>query len=307
MNGAVVFTGSANYVLDASGPVVLIGNFDGVHRGHRELIATARRLARDVGASTILAYTFHPAPRDVLRPGNDVPRIQRLEDRVQLLLDSGVDHVVVEPFDLDFAGQTARWFAEEVLTNRLGAEGVVIGWDFRFGRGRSGGIDDLRDVLKVPVQQVAAVSDAGGVLSSSRVRMAVRAGEVRDAGAVLGRPHQVVGTVVRGDGRGRALGFATANIAPITALMPAAGVYAVTVDVGDGHARPGVANVGVRPTVGLGSTPLEVHLLDWSGDLYGATVRVGLVERLRDECRFDSLADLVAQIGCDVARAREIL
>jgi riboflavin kinase/FMN adenylyltransferase len=271
------------------------------------LIETARRLAREQGGVATMAYTFDPAPRDVLRPDNDVPRIQSLDDRVQHLLKAGVDQVLVEPFDREFAGQTARWFAEEVLRRRLRVRGVVIGWDFRFGRGRSGGIDQLHDVLKVPVEQVSAVSDAGGVLSSSRVRIAVREGRVADASLVLGRPHDVVGRVVRGDQRGRALGFATANVVPNTPLMPSSGVYAVEVDVGDGRRHPGVANVGVRPTVGPGTAPLEVHLLDWSGDLYGEIVRVGLVARLRDERRFGSLDGLVDQIRRDVAAARKIL
>ena len=162
-------------------------------------------------------------------------------------------------------------------------------------------------MLKVPVEQVSAVSDAGGILSSSRVRIAVREGRVADAAQVLDRPHDVVGRVIRGDQRGRSLGFATANVVPTTPLIPLAGVYAVEVDVGDGRRWPGVANVGVRPTVGPGSAPIEVHLIDWSGDLYGERVRVGLVARLRDECRFDSLDALVAQIHRDVAAARENL
>lgn len=302
-----VIQGSGAYPSPSPGPVVTIGNFDGVHRGHRTLIDRAVSLAR-AGGRPALVYTFHPAPRDVLRPGNAIPRIQTLEDKVAALGAAGIDQVVIEPFDRDFAALTARRFVEEILVGRLGLSGLVVGWDFRFGRGRQGTVEALRGWLDVPVEQVAPYAPDGRVISSSAIREAVRAGEVALAAELLGRPHEVVGEVVRGDARGRRLGFPTANVAPRTALVPAHGIYLVRMDVGDGERRPGVASIGVRPTFEGGRDErLEVHLLDWSGDLYGRTVRVYFLERLRDELAFESTEALVAQIAEDVAVARERL
>ena len=301
-----VIHGSARYPRPSPGPVLTIGNFDGVHRGHRVLIDRAVAVAR-ASARPACVYTFHPAPRDVLRPGNPVLRIQTLEDRVAALGEVGVDQVVVEPFDHDFAARSARSFAEDILRDRLGVSALVVGWDFRFGKGRTGRVEDLRDWLGIPVEQIAPHAPEGEVISSSRIREAVRNGRVEEAAELLGRPHQVVGEVGHGDARGHGLGFPTANITPETALLPADGVYVVRVDLGDGDLRPGVANLGTRPTFEGEGRRLEVHLLDWSGELRGRRVRVHLVERLRDEQAFPSREALVAQIRSDVAAARERL
>lgn len=307
MHDGAIIDGSAAWPADAPGPVVTIGNFDGVHRGHRTLLDRTRGLADALGTLAV-AFTFHPAPRDVLRPGNPVLRLQRLEDRVASLIDAGMDHVVVEPFSKAYAAHDATWFAHEVLGRRLRARGLVVGWDFRFGKGRSGGIDTLRRELDVPVEQLPALQDTEEPVSSSRIRVALTEGRVAEAATLLGRPHQVVGPVVPGDARGRKLGFPTANVDAETALVPADGVYAVTADLGDGVLHPGVANVGVRPTFGQeGARKVEVHLLDFSGDLYSRIVRVGFVKRLRDELRFDSLDALIQAIHNDIADARAIL
>ncbi len=297
--------GSSAYPPTGPGPVVTIGNFDGVHRGHRALIERARSLAAPDGLP-VCAYTFDPAPRDVLRPDNDVPRIQTLSDRVATLRGAGVDQVVVEPFDRAFAARPPEWFASVVLADRLRAAAVVVGWDFRFGRARRGNPAVLAEHLRVPVVTVDAVVDDDGVVSSSRIRRAVREGRVEAAAAVLGRPHEVVGTVVEGARRGRLLGFPTANIAPQTPLLPALGVYAVRVEV-DGVELGGVANVGRRPTFDDGPVQLEVHLLDWEGDLYGRPLRAGFVGRLRGEQRFAGPEALVAQIDADIDTARRRL
>lgn len=283
-----------------------IGNFDGVHRGHRALLDEARALATRVGTH-VCVYTFDPPPRDVMRPGNDIPRIQSLDDKLAHLAAAGADEVVVEPFDRPFAARTALWFAQEVLLGRLNASGVVIGWDFRFGCGREGDADFLDRELALPVIRFGPFTDEHGPVSSSRVRQAIRAGDVVEGARLLGRPHEVLGPVVSGDRRGRQLGFPTANVDVQTPLRPPPGVYAVRVDTGDGVWRPGVANLGVRPTVGEGRVPLEVHLLDWSGDLYGASLRTAFVARIRDEQAFSGLDALVARIAVDVAEARRIL
>jgi riboflavin kinase/FMN adenylyltransferase len=278
--------------------VVTIGNFDGVHIGHRALLARARALER----GPVVAYTFHPAPRDVLRPDNTVRRIQRLQDRVDLLLEAGADHVVVEPFDRAFAGRSPRSFAEEILVGRLRATGVVVGWDFRFGKGRAGNAEGLRALLDVPVVQVEAVQSGEAVASSSRIRTLIAAGSVEEAAVLLTRPHVVYGTVVAGQQRGRTLGFPTANLRVLTPLVPGDGVYAVR--VGE---RPGVANVGVRPTFDDAPPSVEVHLLDFDGDLYDQELAVAFLHRLRDERRFPDVDALREQIRADVEAARSLL
>ncbi|MCB9682455.1 MAG: riboflavin biosynthesis protein RibF [Alphaproteobacteria bacterium] len=301
---SAVSAGSAAYEAPVPGPVVTVGNFDGVHLGHRALLAAARDLAGPDG--TVLAYTFHPSPRDVMQPGHGVPLVQSIDDRVATLLGAGADHVVVEAFDRAYADHSAAWFVEDVLVARLHATGVVVGWDFRFGKGRAGDEGLLRALLDVPVRVVDGVTLDGAVVSSTRVRQAVQDGDLGHAARMLARPHEVVGPVVRGDARGRRIGFPTANVAPVTELLPPAGVYAVRVDV-DGTWVSGVANLGDRPTFGPGRGRLEVHLLDFDGDLYDRVLRVRLVARLRGERAFDGVDALVAQIRRDADAARAVL
>lgn len=329
MPDARVIAGSPSWATDLPRPVVTIGNFDGVHLGHRALLERTVVLADELGA-TPTAFTFHPAPRDVLRPGNPVQRLQTIDDRVRWLGEHGMAHVVVEPFSREYAAHDAEWFARVVLAERLRAAAVVVGWDFRFGRGRGGSVDTLRRVLDVPVEQVSARTLLGddAPVSSSRIRQAVERGDIAEANRLLDRPHEVTGRVVHGDARGRGLGVRTANVDPskvggVTTLLPPLGVYAVRMEL-DGAWHPGVANLGVRPTFNPsaaeasgdapGSGPdappdvrLEVHLLAFEGDLYDTTVRVAFIERLRDERRFETSDALVAQIRQDVARAREVL
>lgn len=299
----VVFRGSERYVAPDPGPVVTIGNFDGVHLGHRALVNAARAMAGD---HTVCVYTFDPPPRDVMAPGNGVPAIQSLDDRLALLGQVGVDHVVVETFTKAYAAHSAEDFCDAFLGRRLRASGVVIGWDFRFGRGRLGDADVLRARLGVPVVQVAGVQVDGEVVSSTRVRKAVRDADMALAERLLGRPHVLAGQVVRGDQRGRTIGFPTANVDVVTELQPRAGVYAVRVAL-DGRRYDGVANLGVRPTFGPARAPLEVHLFDFEGDLYGRRIEVSLIDRLRDERAFDGVEALVAQIRLDADAARALL
>ncbi len=300
-----VYQGSAAYPSPPPRPVVTIGNFDGVHLGHRVLLGRAVQLARTLGVPAC-AFTFHPAPRDVLRPGNPISRIQTLDDRIASLGRVGIDHVVVEPFTMELSRRSPSWFAQEVLGSRLGASAVIVGWDFRFGQGRAGTAVALRELMDVAVEQIEAQELGGGVVSSSRIREAVAAGSVDLAGVLLGRPHQVVGTVVPGDKRGRTIGFPTANVHPDTPLLPGAGVYAVRVEL-DGELVDGMANVGVRPTFGGGKTLLEVHLFGFSGDLYGRVLRVAFLGRLRDERTFDGVDSLVVQLNEDRQAAIALL
>jgi len=286
--------------------VVTIGNFDGVHKGHRKLLEYVQELGHELERPTAV-YTFDPAPRDVLRPDNDIPRIQRLEDKIHRLHQVGIDQIIVETFTLQFAKQEAKWFAEEVIANRLGASALVVGWDFHFGRNRSGNYEDLSSWLDLPVRRFEAYEEEGQVISSSRIRQAVQAGQVANANILLERPHELVGVVVHGDGRGRSIGYPTANIRPLTKLIPAEGVYAVELLQANGSRFNGVANIGVRPTFGQSDQQLEVHLFDFAEDIYGQTVRVRWIQRIRGEHRFANKDALIERIRLDSQLAQNIL
>lgn len=301
----LVIHGAESHPHDGPGPVLTIGNFDGVHLGHQHLLRRLVEVARGAGAPSAV-LTFDPAPRDVLRPDNDVPRIQALEDRIEALGAVGVDRVIVHPFTRDLASLEPRQFSDRFLAGHLRVSGLVLGWDFRFGARRAGTPADLRAFLPVPVEQVEALHVGDAVASSSRIRDLVREGHVAEAARLLTRPHRLRGPVVPGDQRGRNLGFPTANVAVETPLRPAHGVYAVRVQV-DGVTRDGVANYGRRPTFGGGAPLLEVHLLDFEGDLYGRPLAVDLVERIRGERKFDGLDALVRQITADRDAARALL
>ena len=297
--------GAAKDPADGPGPVVTIGNFDGVHRGHQWLLGLLVERARALQVPAVV-YTFDPAPRDVLRPDNSVPRIQNLEDRVKALGEAGVDTVVIEKFTHELASIEARDFAVQILGNQLRASELVLGWDFRFGARRAGVVADLPGWLDIPVDQVSAHRVSENIVSSSHIRQLVRDGQVAQAAALLTRPHRLRGTVQSGDQRGRTLGFPTANLAIDTALRPAPGVYAVLTHVGD-QVVPSVANFGRRPTFGGGAEVLEVHLLDWEGDLYGRPLAVDFIGRIRAEVTFEGLDALKKQITADVQSARRIL
>ncbi len=291
------------------GTVVVTGNFDGVHRGHQALFARALAEANARGKVPV-ALTFDPHPRAVL--GKGPPRLLTTTDRrVSLIERLGVAHVFVRRFDRTFAAMSPRRFVEDLLVSALHARVVIAGDNFRFGAERAGDDPLLRELgpaLGFEAFTLEA-TDAKGPLSSSRVRDAVAAGDVAEAAHVLGRFHSIEGVVEHGDRRGRTLGFPTANLGQVTELVPANGVYAVTVDrVSRGVATAlatGVMNIGVRPTVGGDPRrTLEAHLFELHGDLYGETLRVHFVSRLRDEQRFDGLDALKAQIARDVDAAR---
>ncbi|MBM4366825.1 MAG: bifunctional riboflavin kinase/FAD synthetase [Deltaproteobacteria bacterium] len=291
----------ADFVAPARGCAVAIGNFDGVHRGHLAVIQVLREAAASLGAASCV-YTFQPAPTAVVAPQRHQPRIQTLDDRVDSLLAAGVEHVVVEAFTPEFAAQSAERFVGAVLAERLRTRALVVGHDFRFGNMRAGNAGSIRALLPgALVHEVGALEHEGEPISSSRVRRAVGSGDMRLAAALLGRPHVSTGTVVHGDHLGRTLGFPTANLSLAEELRPGHGVYAAR--VGEHLA---VVNVGLRPTVSGQAFRFEVHLLDFSGDLYGQHLRVALVEKLRDERRFESVDALRAQIARDVDHARRV-
>jgi riboflavin kinase/FMN adenylyltransferase len=282
---------------------VIIGNLDGVHRGHQAVLHQARTIADARGLKT-LVLTFDPHPAQVLR-GVTPPRLATLERRVELLRRHGADEVVVEPFTSDLAALTPERFVKELLVDRLGAGAVVVGENFRFGARRAGDLALLRELGKSLAFDVAAAEVAGderGPFSSTRVRDAIASGDLNEATRLLGRRHSISGVVEGGDRRGRTIGFPTANLGGVVEVLPPHGVYAVF--AGD---RPGVMNLGVRPTVDGKQLRIEVHLFDFAGDLYGQSMRVHLVDRIRDEKKFGGLDELKAQIAADAAAAKSLL
>lgn len=290
--------------------VISPGNHDGVHLGHRALISAACQQAAPRG-HRVVVLTFDPHPARVLAPEHAPPLLTTHARRAELLRGAGADAVVVQPFDSELASWSPERFVEELLVGRLGARGLVVGPDFRFGRKRAGDVDTLRrlgsrhgfDVVEVP-----PVTRDGEPVSSSNVRRALQEGDVERAAAMLGRFHDLDGVVIKGDQRGRSIGFPTANLECDPVLHPPDGVYAVVTRRLEAGAPiwQGVANLGVRPTFQAGRS-VEVHLLDVAPELYGARLRVGFVKRLRGEKRFDGLDALKAQIARDVESARDAL
>ncbi|HEX7489640.1 MAG TPA: bifunctional riboflavin kinase/FAD synthetase [Anaeromyxobacteraceae bacterium] len=290
------------------GCAVAIGNFDGVHLGHRTLFQLARAGAAARGGPGV-ALTFEPHPVRVLRPALAPPLLTPLPRKLELLAECGLDAVVVQPFDLAYAAADAAEFVARDLAGQLGAAEVVVGHDFTAGKGRTR-VDGLRQLLAargVALTLVDPVAWEGLVVSSTKIRELLLEGQVEAAAELLGRPHDVEGEVARGAGLGRQLGFATANLRP-QAMLPAYGVYAVRAWLGLAECL-GVTNVGVKPTVQrAGPVTAETHLLDAEDrDLYGERLRIGFVARLREERRFPTLDALRQQIGEDAGRARELL
>jgi len=296
---------------EGTGSVVAPGNHDGVHLGHRALVRAARERAHARGLGAVAMF-FDPHPSRVLAPERAAPTLTTVERRRELLRGAGADDVVVWPFDAAFALLEPEAFVRDVLVGSLGARGVVIGPDFRFGRGRRGDLAMLRalgDDFGFHVGVVEPVKAGGERVSSTGVREHLACGDVTGAAQMLGRYHDVDGGVVEGDRRGRTIGFPTANLACDDVMLPADGVYAVVarrLGEPDAPLLLGVLNSGVRPTVAAGRS-IEAHLFDFQGSLYGARMRVAFVDRIREERTLDGLDALKAQIALDVAGARTAL
>ena len=288
---------------------VALGNFDGVHRGHQQVIAPVVR--SEHGISTIL--TFDPHPREVLS-GRSLPTLTPLPERLQLFETYGIEQVVLLPFTPDFATQSPADFISTVLETGLGTCAVSVGWDFCFGHRRAGNAQTLKDWglrTGVPVNAVNAVEFDGLRVSSSRIREALATGDVELAAALLGRPYRLVGEVVTGEQRGRQLGFPTANLdVAESKVLPHFGVYCGWAVWGSSPGgeraapHPAVLNIGKRPTFDGERRSIEVHLLDWSGNLYGQHFTVELRKFLRPEIKFESLEHLKEQLTADCAQAK---
>ena len=309
-----VFEGSAALEKPPRRAVVTVGNFDGLHVGHQAILRTVTTRAAALDGEAIV-YTFHPHPRKVLRPDRAPRLLTTLEQKLELLERYGADAVIVEPFDRDFASLPPERFVREVLHQRLGPVEVYVGYDFRFGRDREGSMRTLTELgprLGFAVTIIPEVTIGDRDVNSTRIRELLGEGRVEQALPLLGRPYAVRGHVVEGDGRGRSLGFPTANVEAENEILPATGVYAVRLrllDAGDpAPEHDAVANVGHRPTFKAADPVfLEAHLLDFEGDLYGGRVEIHFVAHLREERRFPDADALKEQIARDAEQARRRL
>ncbi|WBP96711.1 bifunctional riboflavin kinase/FAD synthetase [Mycolicibacterium neoaurum] len=305
--------------------VLTIGVFDGVHRGHAELINRAVKSGRSRGVPTVL-MTFDPHPMEVVFPGSHPAQLTTLARRAELVEETGVDVFLVMPFTADFMKLTPERYIHELLVESLHVVDVVVGENFTFGRKAAGNVDLLRKAgerFGFAVEGMRLVSeefarDESVTFSSTYIRSCVDAGDVVAAAEALGRPHRVEGVVVRGDGRGRGLGFPTANVAPpMHSAIPADGVYAawftvlghgpVVGTVTPGERYQAAVSVGTNPTFSGRTRTVEAFVLDAEADLYGQHVAVDFIARIRGQEKFDSVEDLVLQMGADTARARSIL
>ena len=288
--------------------LLTIGVFDGVHLGHRHLISKLKELARKQGyASGVITFSQHP--QEVLSPKTRLPSLTSLEQRIALLEDEGVDIVIPLPFTPQLANLSPKQFLS-LLKEYLKMKGLVVGPDFALGKGRQGDIDALRKLgqeMDFSLTVVPPLTIDGETVSSTAIRKALAEGNIKQVQKLLGRPFRLQGRVVSGDKRGKKLGFPTANleVEPGQAL-PTGGVYACRAYI-DGQSYPAMTNIGTRPTFGGGPRLIEVYLLDYNGDLYGQELAIDIIERLRDEKKFDTPEQLIKQIAEDVKQGKALL
>jgi len=287
-----------------------IGVFDGVHIGHQAMLKTLSEGARSEKVPSVV-LTFDPHPAVTLGMQADFKWLSPIDERTDLILSQGIDHVILQHFDKHFAKTSARAFMESI-SRQLGIRHLLVGHDFALGHNREGDVPYLAELgraLGYAVYPIDAVSDGDGVISSTLIRELLRSGQVSPAAAKLGRPYALFGEVVHGDGRGRTINIPTANLAlPEDKLVPLNGVYACWSWLGDVR-KPAVTNIGTRPTFTKGeqTVHVEAHILDHSGEIYGQVMKLEFMERLRDEQRFSGVEELLAQIHKDITRTRILL
>lgn len=291
--------------------VVTVGTFDGVHRGHQAILKYLRQRSREQsGPSTLVS--FDPHPRAVVH-GDDVPLLTTVAERADILEELGLDRFVVVPFSMDFAQLTPEAYVEEVLVEGIGAREITVGYDHRFGKDRAGDVDLLRelgDKYGFQVDVIPAQEVDRDIVSSSTIRsLLLEEGAIEAANERLGRPYRLKGVVAEGQGRGRELGYPTANLAleDIRKLVPKRGVYATTVTLPDDRQFIGMMNIGRRPTFDEMDVTVEVHLLDFEEDLYGERLSVQFLRRLRDEQKFESADALATQLSEDERHCRNVV
>ena len=304
-----VFQGIENIQRSLKNPVLTIGNFDGVHRGHQALFRKAREWADELGGESVV-LTFNPHPLQVLAPDQGLVFITPHERKLELIALCGIDVAIVVPFSTEFAQMSASDFVKVLLVDRIGPKAIVVGEDYRFGYGREGDTHYLQRMggqYGFRVATVSGVQLGGTVVSSTLIRQLIQEGDLPGANSLLGRSYEISGMVVPGHQRGgRLLGFPTANISLAGQAPPKLGVYAVRVKVGEAT-YGGAANVGYNPTFGGTVLSIEVFLFDFDENIYDRFIRVYFLERLRDEKRFSGPDELASQIRKDVEKAKEIL
>ena len=292
--------------------VITIGNFDGVHIGHQALFHEVIEKAETIGGTSI-AMTFEPHPIRVIKQNNHPPLITLYEQKAELIERTGIDVLICVPFTLEFAALSAEQFVKDLLVQTIGTKAIVVGEDYSFGKNREGDIDLLKRyaphcgfevIVAGPIKMTTAFTDR---ISSTKIRELVANGQMERAEKMLGRNYQIRGKVVTGRDRGgKVLGIPTANINLHDELCPKTGIYAVTVECENNQLR-GVANIGYSPTFEDHEFTVEVHILDFSDNIYGKKIRVNFLKRIRDEIKFASISELIDQIKLDIATAREIL
>ena len=289
-------------------PVLTIGNFDGVHKGHLALFDKVKERAKAIAGQSVV-MTFEPHPLKIMRPANGPQLITHTGQKLELIEKAGIDVIVCVSFDREFAAIPARDFVNSILVKKIGIKEIVVGYDYTFGHNREGDINLLREIgndFGFVVHLVGPIEIDHTLVSSTSIRRLVQEGRLEEARVLHGRDFEVQGTVVKGRNRGgRLLGFPTANLNPHGELLPKTGVYAVKLLIDDVFYN-GVTNVGYNPTFGDTGLTVETHVLDYSGELMGKTIKVHFIKRLRDEKTFKTLEELSGQIAQDIARAKEV-
>jgi len=287
-------------------PILTIGNYDGLHVGHRRIIERINMKAREKQGTSML-MTFHPHPLNVLKPDKLIGVITPLHVKKRLIEEAGVDVLLVIPFTDEFHLISREDFVRDLLVKKLGIQGLIVGYDFRFGKGGEGNVEYLAS-KSTQYGFFFAIQDAitldGEKVGSNRIRRMIQDGDVRKAAAHLGRSYMIQGTVIKGDGRGRTIGFPTINLATDFPLIPKGGVYITEVDIG-GEKFAAVTNIGFNPTFDGRRLTIETHILDFSQDLYGREITLHFVDRVRDEVKFGSVDELKERIWKDAQTARE--
>jgi len=290
-------------------PVLTIGNFDGVHMGHLALFDKVMERAKAIHGQSVV-MTFDPHPIKVMKPGNGPPLITPIEQKLELISNTGIDVIICLAFTPEFASMSAEDFVQDILTDRLGVREIVVGYDYTFGHKRQGDVSLLRKMgekLGFEVHVTGPIHLDDAVVSSTSIRELVQQGNLVDAKKFLGRDYQICGTVVKGKGRGgKLLGFPTANLKPVDELIPKRGVYAVSVRIDDKN-YCGVTNIGYNPTFGDDALSVETHVLDFSENIVGRMIKVKFIQRLRDEETFGDVKALSDRIAQDVDQARKLM
>ncbi|WP_257658958.1 bifunctional riboflavin kinase/FAD synthetase [Parapedobacter lycopersici] len=306
--------------------VVTIGTFDGVHVGHQKILSTLKECASHINGETVL-LTFFPHPRMILHPEDDsLKLISDIEEKVELLAKAGIDHLIITPFTRDFSNQSPEEYIREVLVGKIGTKKIVIGYDHRFGKDRSGTFQDLlshADIYGYSVEQIPEQDINDVAVSSTKIREALIKGDINSANSYLGYPFQLTGKVVRGNQLGRSIGYPTANlqVREPQKLIPAYGIYAVEAAIIDPreittgvyeHHEPkrvikGMGYIGTRPTIDGVGRSIEIHLFDFDGDIYGEQLRVEFLHFIRHDQWFESMEDMIKQMAADERRVKELL